>query len=165
MTGPRPSGLLRGAAVAVALGAAGFSSLATADQCALVERPVATTAALVIGGSHGRLLEHCAPCGDPPPSLAAAFVPARVESAGGSVTIDGVARDLAYLYLEVAPGVFENVGLRSGCAASGVPEVWDFTSGTPTRRAFGAPPVSLRALGWGGPPAAFGRGVRPPPPG
>ena len=46
------------------------ASAAAADQCWVVDRSVSSVAALVITASHGRVLDHCAPCGDPTPSLA-----------------------------------------------------------------------------------------------
>lgn len=149
--------------VACLLFAVGLSSaaLAYADQCQVVEVGVAVRAVQAIQASHGRVLDHCAPCGDPPPSLSRAFTPRAVASGGDSVSIDGTERDLAYLYLEVAPNVFENVALRTGCPADGIPQVWDFTSGTPRARAFGPPPAALRPFGWGG----TGPAVRPLPPG
>jgi hypothetical protein len=137
------------------------ASLARADQCQLVDREVAERALRAIRASRGRVLAHCAPCGDPPPSLGEAFVPGTVNSTGSSLLVDGTERDLAYLYLEVAPNLFENIALRAGCPAEGIPEVWDFRSGTARPAAFGPPPASLRRLGWGTPAGA----PRPPLPG
>lgn len=138
-----------------------LAAAAQADQCQLVDRDVAERALRAIRASHGRVLAHCAPCGDPPPSLATAFVPGSVSATSSSLVVDGTERDLAYLYLEVAPNVFENIALRTGCPADGIPQVWDFTSGTPRAAPFGPPPASLRRLGWGMPAGA----PRPPLPG
>jgi hypothetical protein len=125
------------------------AAFARADQCQLVERDVAERAMSAIRASRGRVLAHCAPCGDPPPSAGAAFVPRSVSSTGSSLLVDGTERDLAYLYLEVAPNVFENVALRTGCPASEVPQVWDFTGGSARARSFGSVPPALAPYGWG----------------
>ncbi len=124
---------------------------AWADQCQVVDAAVAARAVRAIQGSHARVLPHCAPCEDPAPTLGAAFVPRTVTSTGTSVVVDGVEQDLAYLYLEVSPNVFENVALRTGCEAFEVPEVWDFTTGTARARRFGSVPPALRGFGWGAP--------------
>lgn len=144
---------LRRLASALALGLLFLAPLARADQCEIVSADVATRASQAIAVSHGRVLSYCAPCGDPEPRIAAAVVPHEVHNMGTSVVIDGNEVDLAYTYLEVAPGVFENVAMRTGCPAQDVPEVLRFRGQTLTRERFGRPPPALRQLGWGGAPS------------
>lgn len=127
--------------------------LAYADQCEIVSPEIAGRAVAAIQASHGRVLAHCAPCGDAAPSLASATLPRDVHSSGTAVVIDGLAVDLAYTYLEVAPNVFENIALRTGCEASDVPQVWRFRNGGAAQQTtFGAAPPALTRLGWGRPP-------------
>ncbi len=129
------------------------SALARADQCELVDADVGQRAATAIAGSHARVLSYCAPCGDPLPAIGAAHTPHDVRYVAGSVVIDGASVDLAYTYLEVAPNVFENVALRTGCSAFDVPEVLRFRGATFERARFAAPPPALRRFGWGRPPS------------
>ena len=90
-------------------------SVAVADQCQLVSIDVADRAYGSIRAARGRVLHYCAPCGDALPPVTAASVPREVRSTSESVYIDGREVDLAYVYLEVSPGLFENVGIRTGC--------------------------------------------------
>ena len=128
-----------------------IAPLARADQCELVAAEVATRAVAAIQASHGRVLLYCALCDDPEPTLGAAFTPRSVVSTGQSVVIDGREIDLAYAYLEVAPNVFENIAMRSGCDARDVPEVLRFHAGALTRARFSRAPAALTRLGWGRP--------------
>ena len=124
--------------------------LAYADQCEIVSPEIADHAVAAILASHGRVLSHCGPCGDPAPSLASATLPHDVHNSGSAVVIDGVAVDLAYTYLEVAPNVFENIALRTGCPAQDVPQVWRFRGPGPAQETrFSAAPPALTRLGWG----------------
>ncbi len=141
----------RAAAVAI-LALLFVATLARADQCQAVDPDVVTLAATAIRSSHARVVGYCAPCGDPLPSVSAARAPRQVTSTGSSVVIDGVEVDLAYTYLETQPNVFENIALRTGCEASGVPEVLRFDNGPARAARFGTHvPAALRALGWGQP--------------
>lgn len=136
--------------------------LAEADQCQLVDAEIAGRAVAAIRTSHGRVLSYCAPCGDPDPVASAARMPHTVVNSGSSVLIDGTEVDLAYTYLEVAPNVFENVALRTGCPAQEVPEVLRFAGGRLTRGRFGRPPASLVHLGWGHAPPPASQRLPPP---
>lgn len=134
----------------LALGLLVLVPIARADQCEVVDARIASRAVAAIRASHGRLLVHCEPCGDPRPTLAAAFVPREVRATDTQVIVDGRPVDLAYLYLEVRSGWFENVALRTGCEAFDVAGSWVFgATGLRRSRGFGPVPPALRALGWG----------------
>jgi hypothetical protein len=135
--------------------------LARADQCQLVDPAVAQRAARAIQASHGRVLAYCAPCGDPMPATSAAFTPREVHAGTESLFIDGREVDLAYTYLEVGQGLFENVALRTGCDAVDVPPALRISGTTFLTARLGAVPAALRALGWGTPPRVEPRRVRP----
>lgn len=141
----------------------GVAALAQADQCQVVGQEVGDRAVAAIRASHGRVLAHCAPCGDPPPTLSRAFVPREARFTGDAVSIDGREVDLAYLYLEVAPNLFENIALRTGCPAEGIPEAFRVVGGALRPEGFGAAPPALAPLGWGR--ASSAPQPRPLPPG
>lgn len=153
---------MRPFAVLLALTVTSAASLALADQCQLVSPDVADRAVASIRAARGRVLSYCAPCGDALPPISAASVPRQVRSSGDSVHIDGREVDLAYVYLEVSPGFFENVALRTGCPASDVPEALRFVGGTPRPERLGPVPPSLAPLGWGRPASAPRPGPLPP---
>lgn len=127
----------------------GVAVLARADQCQVVSQDVGDRAVAAIRASHGRVLPHCAPCGDPAPTLAQAFVPREARFTGDAVSVDGQEVDLAYLYLEVAPNLFENIALRAGCPAEEIPEAFRVVGGALRPERFGAVPPALAPLGWG----------------
>jgi hypothetical protein len=122
---------------------------AAADQCQVIDRAVADRATAAIRTSHGRVIRYCAPCGDTMPPISAAFTPSSVTFDGSELHVDGRTEDLAYLYLEVAPNVFENFALRAGCPASDIPEALRYLPSGPTVHRFGPVPPALASVGWG----------------
>jgi hypothetical protein len=98
---------------------------AFADQCAWVEPAVAKAAAVELASGR-RIVEFCEPCKEPRPSAkrtlgrnaAVRDVPRHPEYK--QVDVDGKLLDIAYLFVERKPGIFENVALISGCPAVSV---------------------------------------------
>jgi hypothetical protein len=116
---------------------------AHADQCAKNPRSVAEQAAALIKQG-AAVVSFCEPCGDIAPGK-----PYTVQSVAvrdGELLVNGVATDLAYLYLQTGPDEFVNVGMRAGCGPSDVSEA--IRGGKPTgtvkrptsSRPFGRPP-------------------------
>lgn len=132
-----------------------------ADQCAVIDREVADRATAALRVSHGRVLRYCAPCGEPMPPISAAFTPRSVSFDGRELHIDGRPEDLAYLYLEVAPNVFENFALRTGCPASDIPQALRYAPSGPAASGFGPVPPALARIGWGASNAAPAPSPRP----
>lgn len=112
----------RPALLLIFLTSLGFSTPASADQCAWVEPAVAEKAAKELTAGR-RVVELCEPCRETRPrakrTLAAdaAIRPVARHPEYREVTIAGEAHDLAYLFVERKPGVFENVALIAGCPA------------------------------------------------
>lgn len=98
---------------------------AFADQCAWVEPSVAKAAAVELSSGR-RIVEFCEPCKETKPTAKRALarngavrdVPRHPEYK--QVDVDGKLLDLAYLFVERRPGVFENVALIAGCPAVSV---------------------------------------------
>lgn len=126
-----------------------FCATAAADQCAVIDRAVADRATAALRATHGRVIRYCAPCGDTMPPISAAFTPRSVSFERDELHLDGHPEDLAYLYLEVAPNVFENFALRTGCPASDIPETLRYLPSGPTVSGFGPVPPALARVGWG----------------
>lgn len=138
---------------------------AAADQCAVIDQSVADRATAAIRTSRGRVLRYCAPCGDRLPPISAAFTPRSVRFDGRELHIDGRPEDLAYLYLEVAPNVFENFALRTGCPASDIPQALRYSPTGPAAGDFGPVPPALARIGWGRPGSPSSGADRLPSPG
>ena len=90
---------------------------ASADQCAKNPQSIADKAAALVKKG-ATVIEYCEPCRDAAPGK-----PYTVQSVAvkdGELVINGAMVDLAYLFLEGAPGEFKNVGVMTDCGASGV---------------------------------------------
>jgi hypothetical protein len=134
----------------VATGAVFASSTARADQCALNSPPVAATAAKLVKQG-ATVLDYCEPCGDRAPGKP--YTVNTVGLARGELVVNGADVDLAYLFLQTAPGEFRNVGIMTMCGAEDVSE-WirgGKPSGpvarTPSRARPPIPPPPPRASG------------------
>ncbi|HWO17825.1 MAG TPA: hypothetical protein VNO30_03590 [Kofleriaceae bacterium] len=121
---------------------------AHADQCAKNPRSIADQgAALVKKGA--TVVQFCEPCGDVAPGTP--YTVQSVASRDGEVLINGVATDLAYLFVQTGPDELVNVGMRAGCGPSDVSEA--IRGGKPTG------PLKARSS-----PQPAGRVPLPPPP-
>ena len=102
------------------------ASRAHADQCAVLDRPVAERAIAQL--KHGmRVAEFCEPCGEKTPKRPFAIQSVRLtkwdgDEASVELRVNGKAQDLAYLFLEISPGLFHNVAKLAGCPATSVSE-------------------------------------------
>ena len=124
------------------------TNLAHADQCAKNPTSVADHAALLVKPG-ATVVELCEPCGDVAPGKP--FTVRRVSVQDGELLVNGAVTDLAYLFLQTGPDELVNVGVRTGCGASGVSEA--IRGGKPTG------PIKTRTSH-----QPFGRVSPPPPP-
>ncbi len=93
------------------------SSVASADQCQLVDSQVATRAAELARKSSS-VIEFCEPCRGG--VQRGPFSIGKVEIKDRQVEINGVAVDLAYTFLHTSGGEYTNLALAAGCPAHGV---------------------------------------------
>ncbi len=93
------------------------SSVASADQCQLVDSQVATRAAELARKSSS-VIEFCEPCRGG--VQRGPFSIGKVEIKNRQVEINGVAIDLAYTFVHTSGGEYTNLALAAGCAAHGV---------------------------------------------
>ncbi len=124
------SAWILGASLAVALGSSFVASpLARADQCAVVSRGQSDLALARLRQPGTWILELCEPCGEQLGPSARPYLVERVErvpwphGAGGDdfeVRVNGRAVDLAYVFVHVGAGQFENLAALAGCPAEGV---------------------------------------------
>lgn len=94
-----------------------FSITAMADQCAYISQAEAERAALLL--QKGAVVaEYCEPCGDAYPIVKSVRSVSLARVANGQyteVSVNGKAVDLAYLYIQVAPGKKVNVAQTVNC--------------------------------------------------
>jgi len=94
-----------------------FSITAMADQCAYISQAEAQRAALLL--QKGSVVaEYCELCGDTQATVKSVKSVSLTKVANGQyteVSVNGKGVDLAYLYLQVAPGKKVNVGLAINC--------------------------------------------------
>lgn len=94
-----------------------FSVKAMADQCAYISQAEAERAALLL--QKGSVIaEYCEPCGDTQAVVKSVKTLSVARVADGQyreVSINGKGLDLAYLYLQIAPGKKVNVAQAIGC--------------------------------------------------
>lgn len=93
------------------------SSVASADQCQLVDSQVAARAAELARKS-ASVIEYCEPCRGG--VQRGPFSIEKVEIRNRQVEINGVAVDLAYTFLHTSGGEYTNLALAAGCPARGV---------------------------------------------
>lgn len=95
-----------------------FSITAMADQCSYVSQAEAERASLLL--QKGAVVaEYCELCGDSSAAVSVVKFVSLTKVANGKytqVSVNGQAVDLAYLYLQVAPGKKVNVALAVNCA-------------------------------------------------
>jgi hypothetical protein len=104
-----------------------LSTSAFADQCQLVSATMAKRATLLIQKG-AEISDLCEPCGDAKSSAVVSVVKSiKVSDSAGSnlkeISINGIAVDLAYIYVKVAPNKSINVAKTIGCKADGVSEI------------------------------------------
>lgn len=101
----------------------GFTSLAWADQCALISAEQAGKA-LDFLKPGGTIVEFCEPCGDKDfyskPRVIINAVEAAAEKEYWSVTVNGQELDLAYTFVSNAEGSFLNVSKLANCPSDDV---------------------------------------------
>lgn len=105
----------------LAIAGAHVPATALADQCAWTDATTAAHARDLVR-AYPRAIEHCEPCGTPrgePFTVAEATL--REPAAGFTeLALDGKAVDLAYVFVETAPGSYANLAKLAGCETHGV---------------------------------------------
>ncbi|RMH44511.1 MAG: hypothetical protein D6689_02120 [Deltaproteobacteria bacterium] len=142
-------------AVAVCAGALAAAPAARADQCAWVEPEVAARARHIVA-RNPNWLPWCEPCGEPAPGTprrAQSVVERPVDHGDWQLFVDDEPVDLAYTFVEVAPGRFDNLARLAGCAAFGVSEHVRVDRVTPTGVLLAGSPAPPPAVVEADPPA------------
>lgn len=102
--------------IVVATAALG-SSVASADQCQLVDSQVAARA-VELARKSSSVIELCEPCRGG--VQRGPFSIEKVEIKNRQVEINGEAVDLAYTFLHTSGGEYTNLAMAAGCPAKGV---------------------------------------------